>query len=323
MQLWPLAAAVASGLAAHKQKKADDAAQAQARQDKINQQNMENRRLTDEEAAQAQRAKDDAARLGIDQDRLHDERTTNGLNSVTGARNPIPALPQTLTQGKANSATAPLQQQYAHARAIANFYANDPDPQAQKKAAIWNAAASQLQNQIRQKQQDDARAAQAAANQKQAMLRAILEHNYRMQEHSAPTYRDLHPTSRGGGVQRDADGLTPSERINVYHWSLTHNPDGSPKFRSGRDPYTDELGGLDSPAFKGLPSDIQATTRDLVSKHGITATTGVLEKIASGAVHSTTYTKSQAAQALHGLTTTGAAYKDDPSMDDSDDEDGQ
>jgi hypothetical protein len=115
-------------------------------------------------------------------------------------------------------------------------------------------------------------------------------------------------------------GRTPSaqEQYFVQHGYMPPSyAEAHPKTKN--DSHSAELGGLGSPAFRGLPATTQVQVRGLVSKHGIGVVTDQLTKIANG-TPSKLFTKQQAAQALKGLTATGAQYKDDSSMDDDDDQ---
>ena len=131
--------------------------------------------------------------------------------------------------------------------------------------------------------------------------------------HGTPTYRDLHPQPRVG--------RTPSAR-DLYFQEHGYDPptynDLHPK-PGTKDPYSDEVGGLASPAFRGLPAAEQTRVRGLVAKHGMAATQDALTRIANG-TPSKVFTKQQAAQVLKGLTATTNAYKSDASIDDDDDQ---
>ncbi len=194
-------------IGARNQARQQAAQQQQQRQDVLQQRAIQNR-LAEQEATQ--RAMDAASEqtyrtqtLANDQTRIHDERVRDGQDPNTGALNPLPSLPSSITKGVANSTQGTLRQQMQHQLAIASFYRNDPDPQAQKAASDALAAANALKSII---EEQDRTA--------QALQRLIIEHNFRVQEKGIPSYGELHPRGRGGGAgdgslkgPADADAL--------------------------------------------------------------------------------------------------------------------
>jgi hypothetical protein len=144
-----------------------------------------------------------------------DYRTVNGLNQQTGARNPLPGLPSSLTQISPGNKGKPrklgsmddLQAQFQHAASVASFYAKNPDPQAQLAARHFQAQATELAGLIRQQQVEAER--QAAETQRQ---------QFQMQLRQTPTYANLHPRasgrgrSGGGGSGVDSDTISMAEQ---------------------------------------------------------------------------------------------------------------